>query len=73
MLCQVLFSGKNKKNIISLSSAELAMRVVKVKNEGSKHCEFCYKTNFGKGDNQFHKKEAIGLKQKCYFSDFPTN
>ena len=29
---QILFSGKNKKNIINLSSAELAKRVVKVKS-----------------------------------------
>ena len=32
MKCQILFSGKNKKNI-NLSSAELAKRVVKVKCE----------------------------------------
>ena len=31
MKCEILFSGKNKKNIISLSSAENAQRVVKVK------------------------------------------
>ena len=31
MKCQILFSGKNKKNITNLSSAELAQRVVKVK------------------------------------------
>ena len=30
MKCQNLFSGKNKKNIINLSSAELAQGVVKV-------------------------------------------
>ena len=30
MKCQILFSGKNKKNIIILSSAENAQRVVKV-------------------------------------------
>ena len=30
MKCQTLFSGKNKKNIINLSSAENAQRVVKV-------------------------------------------
>ena len=30
MKCHILFSGKNKKNIISLSSAENAQRVVKV-------------------------------------------
>ena len=33
MKCQILFSGKNKKNIINLSSAENAQRVVKVKQE----------------------------------------
>ena len=31
MKCQILFSGKNKKIITNLSSAELAQRVVKVK------------------------------------------
>ena len=31
MKCQSIFSGKNKKNIISLSSAEYAQRVVMVK------------------------------------------
>ena len=31
MNCQNLFSGKNKKNTISLSSAEFARRVVTVK------------------------------------------
>ena len=30
MKCQILFSGKNKKNINNLSSAELAQRAVKV-------------------------------------------
>ena len=30
MKCQILFSGKNKKNIINLSSAELAQGVVNV-------------------------------------------
>ena len=30
MKCQILFFGKNKKNIINLSSAENAQRVVKV-------------------------------------------
>ena len=30
MKCQSLFSGKNKKNIISLSSAEYAKKVVMV-------------------------------------------
>ena len=31
MKCQILFSGKNKKNIINLLSAENSQRVVKVK------------------------------------------
>ena len=30
MKCQILFSEKNKKNIINLSSAENAQKVVKV-------------------------------------------
>ena len=34
MKCQILVSGKNKKNIINLSSAENAQRVVKVKISG---------------------------------------
>ena len=33
MKCQILFSGKNKKNIINLSSAENAQREVKVKSD----------------------------------------
>ena len=35
MKCHILFSGKNKKNIINLSSAENAQRVVKVNNQCS--------------------------------------
>ena len=31
MKCQILLSGENKKNIIKLSSAHLAQRVVKVR------------------------------------------
>ena len=30
MKCQILFPGKNKKNIINFSSTELATKVVKV-------------------------------------------
>ena len=33
MKCQILFSGKNKKNIINLPSAENAQRVVKVNGD----------------------------------------
>ena len=35
MKCQILFSGKNKKNNINLSSAENAQRVVKVNDFSS--------------------------------------
>ena len=31
MNCQILLSGKNKKNVTNILSAELAQRVVKVK------------------------------------------
>ena len=31
MKCQILFSGKNKKNIVNLLFAELAQRAVKLK------------------------------------------
>ena len=31
MKCQILFSGKNKKNIITMSSAEIAQTVVMLK------------------------------------------
>ena len=36
--CHILFSGKNKKNIINLSSAENAQRVVKVKIAYTPQC-----------------------------------
>ena len=36
MKCHILFSEKNKKNIINLSSAENAQRVVKVKEKQEK-------------------------------------
>ena len=37
MKCQILFSRKNKKNIISLPSAKNAQRVVKVKLRPLQH------------------------------------
>ena len=40
MKCQILFSGKNKKNIINLSSAENVQRVVKVKITPSVYLSF---------------------------------
>ena len=40
--CQILFSGKNKKNFINLSSAELAQRVVKVKAPDGRDIKIAY-------------------------------
>ena len=37
MKCLILFSGKTKENSINLSSAELAKRVVKVKQVVKQH------------------------------------
>ena len=31
MKCQILFSGKNKENVINMSSAEFSQRVIMVK------------------------------------------
>ena len=48
MKCQILFSGKNKKNITDLLSAELAKRVIKVKVvaticcKGDNFCDFLF-------------------------------
>ena len=39
MKCQILFSGKNKKNIINLSSAENAQRVVTVKSDSLEYTQ----------------------------------
>ena len=46
MKCQILFSGKNQKNIINLVSAELAQRVVKV-NMSLESSDFSMKTCHG--------------------------
>ena len=48
MKCQILFPGKNKKNITNLSAAELAQRVVMVKLI-SFILEFHQICNFGNG------------------------
>ena len=39
---QILFTGKNKKNIINLSFAENAHRVVKVKHPNTLHEDLMY-------------------------------
>ena len=45
MKCQILFSGKNKKNNIILSSAENAQRVVKVKGSSGYYSASSFKTH----------------------------
>ena len=43
MKYHILFSGKNKENIINLSSAENAQRVVKVKAKGTANALYALK------------------------------
>ena len=45
MKCQGLFSGKNQKIIISLSSAEFALGVVKVNTTTAKKPDKCKVSN----------------------------
>ena len=63
MKYQILFSGKNKKNIMSLLSAELAQRVMKVNQ-----CNMVYKVNskYWTGRVIFCLK---GLDTACRFFD----
>ena len=68
MKCQILFSGKNKKNIINLSSAENAQRLVKVKNNNN-NCQQITKTMifvcvYGKGEvniNSWYRKKQVEI------------
>ena len=54
MKCQILFAGKNKKNITTLSSAELAKRVARLKqplflythSQRLKTFEMCHQERF---------------------------
>ena len=63
MKCQILLSGKNKKNIINLSSAENAQRVVKVKTHQQLHVvqqiESIYKTGIEKRCIQIFKVSVM--------------
>ena len=54
MECQILFTGKNKKNIINLSFAENAHRVVKVKVNS--YLPFSQGRNFYDGQKWFSLK-----------------
>ena len=63
MKCQILFSWKNKKNIISVASAELAKKVVKIKTP-SKICSILHYKKFI--DFFFYYiSEKIGLGISC--------
>ena len=70
MKCQILFSGKNKKNIINLSSAENAQRVVKVKAPHKtvagnffRYRFFCYAFCFF-----FSKEKSLVLHVYCLYT-----
>ena len=54
MKCQILFSGKNKKNI-NLSSAENAQRVVKVNDR-----KLC--TKWHSNENRMNRINPFGVK-----------
>ena len=68
MKCQIQFSGKNKKNIINLSSAENAQRVVKVKHlwvQSQGHCTqtVCGITNESKVQSTLVISNSKGLSE----------
>ena len=72
MKCQILFSWKNKKNIIGLSSAESAHSVVSVNNYNYFHADinslFMYTYLLYHGINVLHPPlvfERIWLLQSC--------
>ena len=53
MKCQILFSRKNKENVINLSSADLVMRVIKV-TEASTFFEVFGMTQSGRDILKWH-------------------
>ena len=57
MKCQILFSGKNKKNIINLSSAENAQRVVKVNDQTNQLFQ-----GLARGHNKYFMGNQYALK-----------
>ena len=61
MKCQILFSGKNKKNIISLLSAELAQREVKIKE-----CQSVCRIGYATQALAFYKKIFLYSKWRKY-------
>ena len=59
MICQILFSGENKKNIISLSSAENAQRMVKVNILAEKKYEQVYFTTIDVSKNLLNEWQTL--------------
>ena len=63
MKCQILFSGKNKKNIPNLSSGELAKGMVKVK---SKELTFSLFLHQNLCCQYAHSKLLMSAKNICF-------
>ena len=60
MKCQILFSGKNKENIINLSTAEFAQTGVKVKEIKAAPLEILYlKTCFQQSEEWLPISSAV--------------
>ena len=76
MKCQNLFSGKNKKNLINLLSAELAQRVVKVKvpvTTAADHILYFFNIYFSEKIgldilSELSAKQTIHMKYQTVFS-----
>ena len=74
--CQILFSGKNKKRVISLSSAELAQRVVKLNNSRWHIKIFSYVTQkIGFGISVCMNRKTVFSDKNIYMpsADFARN
>ena len=72
MKYQILFWGKNKKNITNLSSAELTQRMVKVNPFSHADDTFHYENMPIQIYRKFHlqKTESFQIKKNSYFSYF---
>ena len=68
MKCQILFTGKNKKTIINLSSVELATRVVNLTAPNVipqlSSAFFFFLTNYQLERSLYVKAERLNVKQR---------
>ena len=68
MKCQILFSGKNKKNIISLLSAEFAHSMVSVNyNTRINFSYFSIKICSGYSLEVPHRDASNGYHNRCFY------